>query len=102
MPYQPDDFEGFVSRMNTAGAPSRMCAAIMDVADAAYACKLWFEGNGFQPTAGDVVAMTRLMLERQVRPESALGPWSVDALPRGRSANAEQGLAPMNGHSNLQ
>ena len=54
-----------MSRMNAGGAPDSFCAAMVDVADAAYACKLWFEGNGLRPTAADVVAMTRLMLEHE-------------------------------------
>jgi hypothetical protein len=59
--------------MNAAGAPSSFCAAMVDVADAAYACKLWFEGNGLRPTAADVVAMTRLVLEHEAGLGDRLG-----------------------------
>ena len=65
MSYQSDDFDSLMSRMNAGGAPGSFCAAMVDVADAAYACKLWFEGNGLRPTAADVVAMTRLVLEHE-------------------------------------
>jgi hypothetical protein len=101
MSYQPNDFDTLMSRMSAGGASSSFCAAIMDVADAAYACKLWFESNGLQPTAGDVIAMTRLVLERQARPESALSRWSFDGLPGSRSGNADQATGLMNGHPNL-
>jgi hypothetical protein len=73
MSYQPDDFDSLMSRMNAGGAPSSFCTAMMDVADAAYACMLWFESNGLRPTAADVVAMTRLVLEHEAGLGNHLG-----------------------------
>jgi len=43
--------------------PSRL--AMRDVADIAYACKLWFESYRLAATAADVVAMARLVRERE-------------------------------------
>jgi hypothetical protein len=73
MSYQQDDFDSLMSRMNAGGAPGSFCTAMVDVADAAYACKLWFESNGLRPTAADVVAMTRLVLEREAGLGDRLG-----------------------------
>jgi hypothetical protein len=55
------------------------------VADAAYACKLWLENNGLRPTAADIVAMTRLVLEREAELKVAPMRRPVDQ----RSANAD-------------
>jgi hypothetical protein len=59
--------------MSAEGVPDSFCTAMVDVADAAYACKLWFEGNGLRPTAADVVAMTRLVLEHEAGLGDRLG-----------------------------
>jgi hypothetical protein len=65
MLHQQDDFDSLMSRMNDEGTRGSFCTAMVDVADAAYACKLWFENNGLRPTVADVVAMARLVLERE-------------------------------------
>ena len=65
MLHRQDDFDSLVGRMSDEGTRDSFCIAMMDVTDAAYACKLWFEDNGLPPTAADVVAMARLMLERE-------------------------------------
>ncbi|WP_426959445.1 hypothetical protein [Muricoccus radiodurans] len=41
--------------------------ALIEVADTAYGCKLWFESNRMQASAADVVAMTRLVLTQKAR-----------------------------------
>jgi hypothetical protein len=41
--------------------------ALIDVADTAHGCKTWFESNVLQATAADVVAMARLVLEREAK-----------------------------------
>jgi hypothetical protein len=87
-----------MSRMSAEGAPDSFCTAMVDVADAAYACKLWFEGNGLRPTAAAVVAMTRLVLERETGPGGAPGRGSIGRRTIGRSPNADRGHILMNGH----
>jgi hypothetical protein len=72
--------------MNAAGAPDSFCKAMVDVADAAYACKLWFEGNGLRPTAADVVAMTRLVLEHEAGLGNRLGQPQLQGLSLGAVA----------------
>jgi hypothetical protein len=37
----------------------------IDVLDTAKLCKLWFQENDITPTAADIVAMTKLALERE-------------------------------------
>jgi hypothetical protein len=38
---------------------------VIEVADTMYVCKKWFEGYEIAFTAADLVAMTRLVLERE-------------------------------------
>ncbi len=45
--------------------------AVIDVADTAYVCKLWFESYGLNATAADIVAMARLVMEREAALEKA-------------------------------
>ena len=66
MPSEGDNFESFVDRLCGSGVPGdQLCSAILDVADAAYACKLWFWSNGLRPTAADVATMSRSVMERE-------------------------------------
>lgn len=44
---------------------ARQKQAVIYVADTAYACKLWFESYGLSATAADIIAMTRLVMERE-------------------------------------
>jgi hypothetical protein len=85
MSYQQDDFDSLMSRMNDEGTYGSFCTAMVGVADAAYACKLWLENNGLRPTAADIVAMTRLVLEREAELKVAPMRRPVDQ----RSANAD-------------
>jgi len=39
--------------------------ALIEVCDTAYMCKLWFEGQELAATVADVVALTRLVMERE-------------------------------------
>jgi hypothetical protein len=39
--------------------------AVIEVADTAYMCKTWFESYKLEATAADVIAMTRLIIERE-------------------------------------
>ena len=73
MPSEADDFESFVSRLHTSGVRDHLCSAVLDVADAACACKLWFESNGLRPTAADVAAMSRLVMEREAALKASEG-----------------------------
>jgi hypothetical protein len=45
--------------------------ALIGVCDAAYMCKLWFESYGLAATAADVVALTRLVMEREAALKAA-------------------------------
>jgi len=47
--------------------------ALIDVADTAYGCLLWFQSNGMTATAADVVAMTKLVLDRVPTPQGGEG-----------------------------
>ena len=87
-----------MSRMSAEGAPDNFCTAMVDVADAAYACKLWFESNGLRPTAADVVAMTRLVLEHEAGVGDRLEQPQLRGLGRGAVAQpAGQGWIPERG-----
>ena len=58
-------FDQFLAdaREELAGACWRQ--PIIDVADTMYVCKKWFEGHEIAFTASDLLAMTRLVLERE-------------------------------------
>jgi hypothetical protein len=43
--------------------------SLIDVADIMYVCKKWFEGHDVAFAASDLLAMTRLVLERMTREE---------------------------------
>jgi hypothetical protein len=45
--------------------------ALIDVCDTAYMCKLWFDSYGLVATAADVVALTRLVMEREAAIKAA-------------------------------
>lgn len=60
-------FEKLLQQMQThSGGVGNFRNALIEVADTAYACKLWFESYGLAATASDVVAMTRLVIEREM------------------------------------
>lgn len=46
-------------------------AALIEVADTAETCRVWFESQGLTPTPADVIAMTALVLDRQVLAQQA-------------------------------
>ena len=59
-------FEQLLSKGYASDARSRhMKDAVIEVADTAYMCKTWFESYKLEATAADVIAMTRLILERE-------------------------------------
>lgn len=58
-------FEAHLALLSKSPVPGEVRQAITDVADTAYGCKLWFESQGLQATAADIVAMARLVLERE-------------------------------------
>ncbi len=62
---EQDAFELFLSKSYAQGAPRNMKQAIVDIADTAHTCQLWFESYRLPATAADVIAMTRLIMERQ-------------------------------------
>lgn len=58
-------FDRLIDIISKTGASHSFRSALVDVCDTAYACKLWFQSYGFEPTAADLVAMTRLIMERE-------------------------------------
>ncbi len=99
MPSEVDNFESFVDRLYGSGVPGdQLCSAILDVADAAYACKLWFESNGLRPTAADVAAMSRLVMEREAAIKAS-GRGEATTRPAARKSTAtESNVVRMDGH----
>jgi len=45
--------------------PERFRGAVVDVADTAYMCKAWFASYGVAATAADIMAMCRMVMERE-------------------------------------
>ena len=79
-------FEELLKSMNRPGARPGASAfrdALIDVADTASMCKMWFDSEGIAYTAADVVAMARLVLERE--------PFCHDRLRRERGADDDDG-----------
>jgi hypothetical protein len=64
-----DIFEDYIQLLNKHADPigRPMINALIDVADTAKGCRKWLHSQGLAYTAGDVVAMTRLVLERAHR-----------------------------------
>lgn len=52
-------------KLLAAGQFSTLHGPTIDVLDTAKLCKLWFAENDITPTAADIVAMTKLALERE-------------------------------------
>jgi len=65
-----NDFEKRLERMREPDA-SVFKDALIDVCDTAHMCKLWFESYGLAATAADVVALTRLVMEREAALKAA-------------------------------
>ena len=63
-------FEEWLNGAQGAG-PRNFRAAVIDVADTAYVCKLWFESYGLNATVADIMAMARLVMEREAALEKA-------------------------------
>ncbi len=59
-----DPFAEFVA-MARPSAPRHLLRALLDTTDTAFACKLWFESQGINPQAADIVSMASLVLERE-------------------------------------
>jgi hypothetical protein len=60
-------FEAFLGSMENTPKTAHLRAALIEVADIVHGCKAWFESNGLQATAADVLAMAKLVLEREVK-----------------------------------
>src|SRR3954453_13968589 len=99
VPSEDDNFESFVDRLYGSGVlGDHLCSAILDVADAAHACKLWFESNGLRPTAADVAAMSRLVMEREAAIKAS-GGGGAGTRPAARKSTAtESNVVRMDGH----
>src|SRR3954466_3697879 len=97
---KPDkSLESFVDRLYGSGVlGDHLCSAILDVADAAHACKLWFESNGLRPTAADVAAMSRLGMEREAAIKAAGGGGATTRLAGRKSTATESNVVRMDGH----
>lgn len=59
---QLNKFDRLVENMKF--SPTLFRDAIVDVCDTAYAAKVWLETYGLQPTAADVVALTKIIVDR--------------------------------------
>ena len=73
-------FDAFVRRISSK-APAHLHAALLDVTDTAYACRLWFESNAPAATPADIVAMTGLVMEREAELRASDTPDDADAEP---------------------
>ena len=60
-----DSFERFLESAQHRLPASKWRPHIIDVADTMYTCKRWFEGSGVSFTGADVVAMAKLILDRE-------------------------------------
>ena len=60
-------FEAFLGSMENTPKTAHLRAALIEVADIVHGCKAWFGSNGLQATAADVLAMAKLVLEREVK-----------------------------------
>jgi hypothetical protein len=99
VPSEDDNFESFVDRLYGSGVlGDHLCSAILDVADAAHACKLWFESNGLRPTAADVAAMSRLVMERAAAIKASGGGGATTRLAGRKSTATESNVVRMDGH----
>jgi hypothetical protein len=58
-------FDQFLADTRGAPASTHWRQPVIDVADTMYVCKKWFEGHEVAFTASDLLAMTRLVLERE-------------------------------------
>ena len=58
-------FDQFLADTKGDLAGTRWRQPVIDVADTMYVCKKWFEGHEVIFTAADLLAMTRLVLERE-------------------------------------
>ncbi len=58
-----NNFGGFLKNSQAAGG--RLRSALIDVADTTEGCKKWFDSHNLTATAADIVAMTRLVVERE-------------------------------------
>ena len=62
-----NSFDQFLA--DTRGDPGgeRWRQPVIDVADTMYICKKWFEAHEIKFTAADLLAMTKLVLDREQR-----------------------------------
>jgi hypothetical protein len=58
-------FDQFLADTREDLACTRWRQPVIDVADTIYVCKKWFEGHEIAFTASDLLAMARLVLERE-------------------------------------
>jgi hypothetical protein len=58
-------FDQFLADTREELASTRLGQPLIDVADTMVACKKWFESHDVAFTASDLVAMARLVLERE-------------------------------------
>ena len=58
-------FNQFLADTREELACTRWRQPVIDVADIMYVCKKWFDGHEVAFTAADLLAMTRLVLERE-------------------------------------
>jgi hypothetical protein len=60
-----NSFDQFLADAREELAGTRWRQPLIDVADTMYACRKWFEAHEVAFTASDLLAMTRLVLERE-------------------------------------
>jgi len=58
-------FEEHLFLLQKAPGTEDVRQALVDVADTARGCKLWFEAQGIVPTGADIMTMTRMVLDRE-------------------------------------
>ena len=61
------EFDSMLDPARWGGGQADIKTALLAVADTMFLCRQWFKqyGEGIKPTAADLVAMTRLILEEE-------------------------------------
>ena len=62
-----ESFEAYLRSTESTEGAAHLRTAMIDVAAIVHGCKAWFESNGLQATAADVVAMAKLVMEREAK-----------------------------------